>query len=157
MTQPHPRPGQWCFDRRRRRFSAAALGTIALQSFSGCAAPIAATAAAQPWEARLQGSTLALLGEVHDNAEHHRRRAAKQRKDAPHRQRHPTVKIKYEIEVKREGVVLAVGPVGTKVGDSCAQFARNMAAPRNCEQKSADAYKEERAKHALHRINLPCR
>jgi uncharacterized iron-regulated protein len=76
VTELHSRPGQKCFDRRRRRFSAAALGTVALQSFSGCASPGAATAAAQPWEARLQGPTLALLGEVHDNAEHHRRRGA---------------------------------------------------------------------------------
>ncbi len=30
----------------------------------------------EPWEARLQGGTFALLGEVHDNPEHHRRRAA---------------------------------------------------------------------------------
>jgi uncharacterized iron-regulated protein len=74
VTELHSRPDEQCLDRRRRRFSAAALGAIALQGFCGCAAPNATTAAAQPWEARLQGSTLALLGEVHDNAEHHRLR-----------------------------------------------------------------------------------
>ena len=31
---------------------------------------------AAPWEARLRGSTIALLGEVHDNAEHHRQRTS---------------------------------------------------------------------------------
>jgi uncharacterized iron-regulated protein len=52
-----------------------------------CCALVAATAAgcalgeAPPsWETRLRGDTLALLGEVHDNAEGHRRRAASLRR-----------------------------------------------------------------------------
>jgi uncharacterized iron-regulated protein len=48
----------------------------------GCAFAVPALAAcasapaAHPWESRLSGDTLALLGEVHDNAAHHRERAA---------------------------------------------------------------------------------
>jgi uncharacterized iron-regulated protein len=46
---------------------------MALQGLGGCAALMRPPYA---WEARLQGSTVALLGEMHDNAEHHRLRAA---------------------------------------------------------------------------------
>lgn len=47
-------------------------GSLVLPWLVGCAAP----RRPHPWEARLSGDTLALLGEVHDNAEHHRERAA---------------------------------------------------------------------------------
>ena len=57
----------------RRRLSCAALGGLALHSLAGCATR---PASVHPWEARLQGTTIALLGEVHDNAEHHRERTA---------------------------------------------------------------------------------
>jgi uncharacterized iron-regulated protein len=40
---------------------------------SGCAASMRPP---EPWEGRLQGATVALLGEVHDNAEQHRLRAS---------------------------------------------------------------------------------
>jgi uncharacterized iron-regulated protein len=64
-------PHRPCFDARRREFSSAALGWIALQSLGGCATRALPR---QTWEARLQGATVGLLGEVHDNAEHHRQR-----------------------------------------------------------------------------------
>ena len=49
------------------------LGGLALRCLGGCAAhPLNS----QPWEARLRGATVVLLGEVHDNAEHHRQRSA---------------------------------------------------------------------------------
>jgi uncharacterized iron-regulated protein len=57
----------------RRRLAAAALGWIALQAMPGCAG---SPRRAEPWEARLRGTTIALFGEVHDNPEHHRLRAA---------------------------------------------------------------------------------
>jgi uncharacterized iron-regulated protein len=57
--------------RDRRRFCALAAGACA-----GCALGDTAS----PWEERLRGDTLALLGEVHDNAEAHRRRAASLRR-----------------------------------------------------------------------------
>jgi uncharacterized iron-regulated protein len=47
-------------------------GALALPWLGGCAA----ARRVHGWEARLSGDTLALLGEVHDNAEHHRERAA---------------------------------------------------------------------------------
>ena len=66
---------------QRRRFSAALLGAFALQGGAGCAwLPFRDQPQRDPprqaWEQRLQGHTLALLGEVHDNAEHHRQRSA---------------------------------------------------------------------------------
>ena len=59
--------------RARRRLLAALLGALALPRLAGCAA-VAGTAAS-PWEARLRGDTIALLGEVHDNPTLHRLRA----------------------------------------------------------------------------------
>lgn len=55
----------------RRAVLRAGWGT-ALLAIGGCA-----TGAAQPpaWRSRLAGDTVALLGEIHDNPEHHRRRA----------------------------------------------------------------------------------
>jgi uncharacterized iron-regulated protein len=47
-----------------------------LPGVSGCAWLAPPPAPTQAWEPRLQGHTLALLGEVHDNAEHHRQRTA---------------------------------------------------------------------------------
>ena len=55
----------------RRRLAAGVFGWIALQSLAGCAVPARHPEA---WEARLRGTTVALLGEVHDNPEHHRLR-----------------------------------------------------------------------------------
>jgi uncharacterized iron-regulated protein len=60
-------------DTRRRRFATAVLGCITLPGLGACAV---APPPSQPWETRLQGDTVALLGEVHDNAEHHRVRTA---------------------------------------------------------------------------------
>ncbi len=51
----------------------AALGLAALPGVAGCAT---SSSDASPWEARLRGDTVALLGEIHDNAEHHERRLA---------------------------------------------------------------------------------
>jgi uncharacterized iron-regulated protein len=69
----NPRNTQAPIDLERRRAVTAGLSWLALQGVAGCA-----TSARQPfaWEAQLQGNTVALLGEVHDNAEHHRLRAA---------------------------------------------------------------------------------
>lgn len=50
---------------------AAGCAWTALQGLAACAQPTPARAA---WRSRLQGSTVALLGEVHDNPEHHRLR-----------------------------------------------------------------------------------
>jgi len=67
----NPRNAQQSIDRARRRIVTASLGWVALQGLAGCAASMRRPYA---WEERLQGSTVALLGEVHDNAEHHRQR-----------------------------------------------------------------------------------
>ncbi|HEY0859007.1 MAG TPA: ChaN family lipoprotein [Albitalea sp.] len=57
----------------RRRFVCAGAGSLLLaQGLAGCAS----SPAAAPWERRLHGDTLALLGEVHDNGELHRLRLA---------------------------------------------------------------------------------
>ncbi len=55
----------------RRAVLRAGWGAAALLAVGGCASGLA-----QPpgWRSRLSGSTVALLGEVHDNPEHHRRR-----------------------------------------------------------------------------------
>jgi uncharacterized iron-regulated protein len=53
--------------RDRRRFC---MALVAAGGFGGCAG------VEPPWQARLSGDTLALLGEVHDNTEGHRRRTA---------------------------------------------------------------------------------
>ncbi len=72
-----PRPT----DASRRRFLAGATGVIGgLGSalIGACAAPASSTAPPLDigaWQARLRGDTVALLGEVHDNPEHHRLRA----------------------------------------------------------------------------------
>jgi uncharacterized iron-regulated protein len=58
--------------RSRRRFLAGGFGVLVLRGLGACAASITGI---EPWEARLRADTLALLGEVHDNAEGHRRRA----------------------------------------------------------------------------------
>jgi uncharacterized iron-regulated protein len=69
----NPHSAQAPIDHARRRVVTAGLGWLALQGLVGCAATVRRPYA---WEERLQGSTVALLGEVHDNAEHHRLRAA---------------------------------------------------------------------------------
>lgn len=62
---------------RRRDGSRRSLLRAGLAALVGSAAGCAATAdAVQPWETRLSGSTLALLGEVHDNETQHRLRTA---------------------------------------------------------------------------------
>ena len=68
-------------DARRRRAAGAAalLGLGSLAGLSACALPAggrAAGAAAAPWERRLRGDAIVLLGETHDNAEQHRLRLA---------------------------------------------------------------------------------
>lgn len=73
MITSNPRGAQAPADHARRRIVSASLGWIALQGLAGCAASPRRPYA---WEERLQRSTVALLGEVHDNAEHHRLRAA---------------------------------------------------------------------------------
>ena len=70
MGQPDMGKPDWS----RRRLAAASLGWLALHGLTACAA--AEPLAPQPWEERLRGSTLALLGEVHDNPQHHRLRHA---------------------------------------------------------------------------------
>ena len=67
------RHGPHLLPRARRRLLAALLGALALPRLAGCAA--VAGAAAPPWQARLRGDTIALLGEVHDNPTLHRLRA----------------------------------------------------------------------------------
>ncbi|WP_280152187.1 ChaN family lipoprotein [Piscinibacter sp. XHJ-5] len=58
---------------KRRRVLACAL---AWPGLGGCTSvPVV-----HAWESRLRGDTVALLGEVHDNAEHHRQRAAVMRR-----------------------------------------------------------------------------
>ena len=57
---------------RRRFLIGAGLGALALPGVGGCAS---AGAQAWPFEVRLGGDTLALLGEVHDNPLHHGARA----------------------------------------------------------------------------------
>lgn len=56
-------------DAARRRAIVSAAVWIAAPNVVGCSARVRAPDA---WEARLRGSTIALLGEVHDNAELHR-------------------------------------------------------------------------------------
>ena len=58
---------------RRRLIMAGLAGLAAPVLTSGCAA---VARAPEPWEGRLHGPGIALLGEVHDNAEQHRLRAA---------------------------------------------------------------------------------
>ncbi len=76
ISAPAPRPSS----KSRRRFLAAAAGAfggLGAALSGGCATPaqsIAPTPNA-PWQDRLRGDTLALLGEVHDNPGHHRLRA----------------------------------------------------------------------------------
>lgn len=53
----------------RSGWRVAALMAVAL--LAGCAS----VPPGEPWEARLTGSAIVLLGELHDNAEHHRQRA----------------------------------------------------------------------------------
>jgi uncharacterized iron-regulated protein len=55
----------------RRAFTATTLACLAAPGLVGCGV---LARDPEPWEARLGGGTIALLGEVHDNAEHHRRR-----------------------------------------------------------------------------------
>ncbi len=76
-THPtHPAPSRdMPPDARRRRFASAALGCLTLPGLGACALALAPPPS-QPWEARLRSDTVALLGEVHDNAEHHRVRTA---------------------------------------------------------------------------------
>lgn len=64
---PDTPPPAWS----RRGALRAVWGATALLATGGCASP------AQPaaWRTRLAGDTVALLGEVHDNPEHHRLRA----------------------------------------------------------------------------------
>ncbi|HSB23293.1 MAG TPA: ChaN family lipoprotein [Burkholderiaceae bacterium] len=57
-------------DAGRRALLRAAAGAV-VGSLAGCASSIASPA---PWESRLRGQALALLGEVHDNAQQHRLR-----------------------------------------------------------------------------------
>ena len=59
-------------DRTRRLFMLAGTALV-LPALGGC---VARLAGARSWQARLSGDTVALLGEVHDNPEHHRLRAA---------------------------------------------------------------------------------
>ncbi|HSB98550.1 MAG TPA: hypothetical protein VLE45_01465, partial [Burkholderiaceae bacterium] len=59
-------------DAARRALLRAALGAV-VSGTAGCASP---TAAPAPWESRLRGESLVLLGEVHDNAQQHRLRTA---------------------------------------------------------------------------------
>ena len=61
---------------RRRGLISAALAAMTGLVGTGLAGCAAVPHPPEPWEAHLQGGTLALLGEVHDNPEHHRRRAA---------------------------------------------------------------------------------
>lgn len=72
MIRSNPCTAQAPIDGARRRAVSAGLGWLALQGLVGCATT---PSPAETWGARLHGSTLALLGEVHDNAEHHRLRA----------------------------------------------------------------------------------
>jgi uncharacterized iron-regulated protein len=69
----NPRSALAPVDPARRRVVSASLAWMALLGLAGCAA---SPRRPYDWEERLQGSTVALLGEVHDNAEHHRLRAA---------------------------------------------------------------------------------
>ena len=74
VTQKSLLPGPGCPDAERRGLIVAGLAGLAGPVLaSGC---VALPRAPEPWEVRLQGSTVALLGEVHDNAAHHRLRAA---------------------------------------------------------------------------------
>ena len=63
----------------RRRLLAVLLGALAVSRLGGCAAalrtPADASSADAPWQERLRGDTIALLGEVHDNAALHGLRA----------------------------------------------------------------------------------
>ena len=59
-------------DRTRRLFLLAGTSLV-LPALGGC---VSRLAGAPSWQARLSGDTVALLGEVHDNPEHHRLRAA---------------------------------------------------------------------------------
>ncbi len=71
VTVLHHRSGPARVDVTRRRLARAALAGLAWHGLAGCGLRVRD---AQPWEARLHGATIALLGEVHDNAEHHRER-----------------------------------------------------------------------------------
>jgi uncharacterized iron-regulated protein len=61
--------------RRLQRVRARALG-LALPCIVAFVAACSTTALVQPWESRLAGNTIVLLGEVHDNAVQHRLRLA---------------------------------------------------------------------------------
>lgn len=61
-------------DAARRRAMAGMAAWVATPGIVGCTALAAPESAA--WETRLRGNTIALLGEVHDNAELHRLRTA---------------------------------------------------------------------------------
>ena len=73
VAAEHLESGPARADVTRRRLVRAALGGLALHGLDGCAWRVQS---AQPWETRLRGATITLLGEVHDNAEHHRQRTA---------------------------------------------------------------------------------
>ncbi len=77
MTNPPARlarPGRTPHDPARRQALASALQAAAALALPACAAqPTDASTSA--WTQRLEGDTVALLGEVHDNPLHHRLRA----------------------------------------------------------------------------------
>ena len=79
----------------RRRFICAGAGSLLLaHGLAGCAS----SPAAAPWERRLQGDTLALLGEVHDNAELHGLRFAVLQRAVEHGWRPALVMEQFDID-----------------------------------------------------------
>jgi uncharacterized iron-regulated protein len=72
ITGPTPPPIDRA-DATRRHLLAGGLSLVALAAAAACAS---LPKGPEPWHGRLQGDTLALLGEVHDNPVHHRQRAA---------------------------------------------------------------------------------
>jgi len=93
-------------DRRRwMRAAGAAMGVRAagalgvLGALGGCAA----VDRREPWEPRLAGDTVALLGEVHDNGEVHRRRAGALRR-AVHAGWRPAV-VMEQFDADRQGEI----------------------------------------------------
>lgn len=83
----------------RRHFLGAAGGGLLLPALTGCA--LSPTTAA--WEQRLQGDSLALLGEVHDNAKLHRLRTAALRR-AVERGWRPAL-VMEQFDVDRQGAI----------------------------------------------------
>jgi uncharacterized iron-regulated protein len=83
----------------RRHFLGAAGGSLLPQALAGCALAPAAPA----WEQHLRGDTLALLGEVHDNAQLHRLRTAALRRAVERGWRPALVMEQFDID--RQGAI----------------------------------------------------